>query len=466
MAIVYVHVNKFNNKKYFGRSDNSATSRWGNQGVGYRGQKFYIEGIEKFGWNNFIHKELINNITTAQSIALETFLIDEYNTINDGYNETKTYCSEQVLEEIKPLGLNLKNIIDNLSDENILDEESLETIPKVNYTYSNTSLNLRVIKDLWDNNKIYTELDIQRGLVWSGKQQQELWDTLLYGARIPEVHARVESDNSYSLMDGKQRITNCMLILKDKIPCEKKTFRNEKHQRYLTNHRMTSITFSQLPHNLQERILSNTINFAQYFNMSDEEMADFFKKLNNGTSLSEFQKIISQNFIFRKNVILPIIIQNDFLHNFFNETKIEKNQDELFVLKVLYLFCIKDIENERLDFKPEDAQKMINYIQTHDMILSIQQLSQLFTLFKQLDITPQDFEREHVKAKGPGHRINDSLRPFIFLVFNQNLDKKEYFKKFIKTAIFNGTSAADRMTPTTALKFYHMVLDEFKQITN
>ena len=464
MAIVYVHVNKFNDKKYFGRSDNSALGRWGNQGIGYKGQKFYSEGIDKYGWDNFIHKILIDDITTAQSIALETFLINEYNTINNGYNETSSFCSEKALKEIQPLGLNLKKIIDNLTNNNnILAEESLETIQKVNYNYRNTTYPLRVIKDLWDNNQIFTELDIQRGLVWNEKQQQELWDTLLYGARIPEVHARVENDNSYSLMDGKQRITNCIYIISDKIPLKKSTLRNEKHQRFLTNHNLSSILFSQLPKNLQDRILSNNINFAEYFNMSDEEMADFFKKLNNGTSLSEFQKTISQNFIFRKNILLPIIIQNSFLQDFFTDKKREKNQDELFVLKTLYLFCLKNIEMETIKLKPENAQYMIDYIQQSNTIIAIQQLTQLLTIFNEINIIPQDFERENKKGRGIGKRINDSLRPFIFLVFKNNLDKKYLFKDFLKVANLN-TTADDRMTPETALKYYHMVLSEFNRL--
>ena len=111
-----------------------------------------------------------------------------------------------------------------------------------------------------------------------------------------------------------------------------------------------------------------------------------------------------------------------------------------------------------------DAQKMIDYIQKKNLILAVQKLSELFSLFKQLNILPEDFERDHVQEKGAGHRINDSLRPFIFLVFIENTEKKAYFKRFLKQAIFNGTSAADRMTPTTALKFYHMVLDEFNRI--
>lgn len=463
MSLVYIHINKLNpEKKYIGRSDNSAISRWGNQGIGYKGQKFYKAGIEVYGWDNFIHKVLIEDISPAQAIALETYLIQAYDSINKGYNDTISYCSSQTLKEIQVIGENLKKIIDNIKIDGVLDEESLATIPKVGYSYRNTTYPLTVIRDYWNRNKIFTELDIQRGLVWNEAQQQELWDTLLCGARIPEVHVRVEGDGSYSLMDGKQRITTCMSIISDQIPLKKSTLKNEKHQRMMTNSKQSIIYFSQLPVNLQQRILDNQINFAEYYDMSDEEMANFFKKLNNGTSLSEFQKTISQNFIFRKNVILPIIIQEEFLQNFFCDNKKEKNQDELFVLKTLYLFSLDNIANTKLTMNTNDTQKMIDALNSSNLTSAISQFSRLLTIFKELNITAQDFERENKRSQDNSKRINDALRPFIFAVLNENIDKKHLFKKFLKEGIFL-TSPSDRSTPAVTHKYYVETLNTFNK---
>ena len=118
---------------------------------------------------------------------------------------------------------------------------------------------------------------------------------------------------------------------------------------------------------------------------------------------------------------------------------------------------------ETIKLKPENAQYMIDYIQQSNTIIAIQQLTQLLTIFNEINIIPQDFERENKKGRGIGKRINDSLRPFIFLVFKNNLDKKYLFKDFLKVANLN-TTADDRMTPETALKYYHMVLSEFNRL--
>lgn len=463
MATVYVHINKINQKLYFGRSNSSAENRWGNNGIGYKGQKFYSEGIEKFGWENFAHLILADDITPAQSIALETYLITEYNTIEQGYNETKSICTNEALEEIKQLGEHIKSIISNFSNDGILVEESLETLSQVSYRYGTTTYRLRNILPLWQSGQISTDLDVQRGLVWNDKQQQEMWDTLLYSARIPEIHTRRENGSKYSVMDGKQRLTTCMYILTDKIPLKKNTLRNEKHRRYLENHNKTSIVFSELPRNLRETILDIPINFAEYYDMSDNEMADLFKKLNNGTSLTSFQKTISQNYIFRQNTLIPIINYSSLFQSpFFSEKKREKNEDEQFVLKVLYLFSMDTIENKKLEMRPEDAQKMIDYVSQENLTLATSKLIQLLTVFDEYNITYEDFERGN-KRTGAEQRINDMLRPFIFYLFINNLDKKQYFKEFLTKDIFS-RKEDDRMSPATAQKYYKTMFEEFNKL--
>lgn len=465
MATVYVHINKLNQNLYFGRSNSSAENRWGTQGIGYKGQKFYSEGIEKFGWDNFAHLVLADDITPSQSVALETYLITEYDTINKGYNETKSICTREAIEEIKPLGEHLKTIINNFSINGTLAEESLDTLAQVNYRYGTTTYRLRNILPLWQNGQISTDLDVQRGLVWNDKQQQEMWDTLLYSARIPEIHTRRENGSKYSVMDGKQRLTTCMYILTDRIPLKKNTLRNEKHRRYLENQKKSSILFSELPHNLQEKILDVPINFAEYYDMSDNEMADLFKKLNNGTSLTSFQKTISQNYIFRQNVLIPIINYSVlFKSPFFSEKKREKNEDEQFVLKVLYLFSMDTIKDKKLEMRPEDAQKMIDYVSQSNLTLAINKLTKLLTIFDEYNITYKDFERANERS-GPGQRINDMLRPFIFYLFINNLDKKIYFKDFLTRDIFS-RKEDDRMSPTTAQKYYNTMMEEFNKMIN
>lgn len=100
MYIVYMHINKVNNKKYIGITKHqNAEKRWKN-GKGYDGQVFY-KAVCKYGWTNFEHKVLIHGLTLEQACRWEIKLIKHYNTMDKryGYNMTTggehtTYSSE------------------------------------------------------------------------------------------------------------------------------------------------------------------------------------------------------------------------------------------------------------------------------------------------------------------------------------------------------------------------------------
>lgn len=88
--IVYMHVNKINNKKYIGITGNDPQKRWGKNGSGYlrNKQPLFNRAIEKYGWDNFEHIILYDNLSKEDACDIEVELIREYNTQdkNYGYN--------------------------------------------------------------------------------------------------------------------------------------------------------------------------------------------------------------------------------------------------------------------------------------------------------------------------------------------------------------------------------------------
>ena len=84
--VVYMHTNILNNKKYIGITSLDPKTRWAN-GKGYRFQMFG-RAIEKYGWNNFKHEILFENLSQEEAQRKEIQLIKEYKTHNPdfGYN--------------------------------------------------------------------------------------------------------------------------------------------------------------------------------------------------------------------------------------------------------------------------------------------------------------------------------------------------------------------------------------------
>lgn len=88
MYSLYYHKNKTNNKLYFGITCKKPEIRWAN-GTGYKKQPFY-RAIKKYGWDNFEHIIIKDNLPEACAKTLEKILIYKYNTRNPkyGYNAT------------------------------------------------------------------------------------------------------------------------------------------------------------------------------------------------------------------------------------------------------------------------------------------------------------------------------------------------------------------------------------------
>lgn len=87
---VYMHVNKINNKKYIGITKTSVNKRWGCDGRGYRSDKqsVFCRALQKYGWDNFEHVILYENLSQDEACNMEIKLIKEYKTqdSNFGYN--------------------------------------------------------------------------------------------------------------------------------------------------------------------------------------------------------------------------------------------------------------------------------------------------------------------------------------------------------------------------------------------
>lgn len=78
---VYMHTNIINNKKYIGITKKSPKKRWGCKGYGYKkSQPVFWNAIQKYGWDNFKHEILFNNLSQKEAQEKEIELIAKYKT--------------------------------------------------------------------------------------------------------------------------------------------------------------------------------------------------------------------------------------------------------------------------------------------------------------------------------------------------------------------------------------------------
>lgn len=88
--VVYLHINKINNKIYVGLSKD-VKERWRDNGKNYCESPKFFNAIKKYGWDNFEHTIFAANLTKDEAINMEKLLIKKLNTTDDkyGYNITE-----------------------------------------------------------------------------------------------------------------------------------------------------------------------------------------------------------------------------------------------------------------------------------------------------------------------------------------------------------------------------------------
>lgn len=88
MYTVYQHINKINQKSYVGITKQKPENRWGNNGINYKSSPHFYAAIQKYGWDNFEHLILFENLSKEDAEKKEKELIKELDLQNPakGYN--------------------------------------------------------------------------------------------------------------------------------------------------------------------------------------------------------------------------------------------------------------------------------------------------------------------------------------------------------------------------------------------
>lgn len=343
MAIVYIHINKSNNKKYIGITKyNDPMIRWGKQGEGYKGSKFYDLGINVYGWNGFEHLVLGNDLTNIQAEQVEARLIQKLDTINNGYNES----SGAIITPDEIADIIADNFIKKIEKQTI----DYKSFLKTEYKFESVSYDINFIYNKWKLKQINTDLDCQRGYIWTEERQQGLWDTLLRKQMIPEIHA-ITNGTVYDIIDGKQRLTTIIKIVNNEIPL-KATYMTKYTKPLFEYYNKNTLYFKDLEKEIQQEILESPIRFCKYTSITDEGVIELFRKLNASAQLSDFSKGIA-NYIHIRTKYTNFILDLPFIQNVFTNKQKDASLDEMvlvrLLLMILYGLGTYDLNPQKLE---------------------------------------------------------------------------------------------------------------------
>lgn len=92
--IVYCHTLIEDNRRYIGITCMKPSLRWRKKGQRYKSNRYFYNAIQKYGWNNFKHEILYEELSKEEAKEKEIELIKKYNTQDDKYGFNLTAGGE------------------------------------------------------------------------------------------------------------------------------------------------------------------------------------------------------------------------------------------------------------------------------------------------------------------------------------------------------------------------------------
>lgn len=201
---VYMHTSP-SGKRYIGITSTSVEERWRN-GDGYKTQIFY-RAIKKYGFENFQHDILFENLTKEEAEQKEIELIKKYNTTNKkyGYNVANGgNCVGTVSEETK------RKISESNKGKHQLSEEHIEKLREINKNREHLPCSEETKRKISESNKgkqRSEEIKMKMSMQRKGMKLSEEW---LQNRTIAQTGLKRREETKQKISDAVSRAVICI----------------------------------------------------------------------------------------------------------------------------------------------------------------------------------------------------------------------------------------------------------------
>lgn len=188
---------------------------------------------------------------------------------------------------------------------------------------------LTTIRDMFDSGDIIPQPDFQRDFVYDDAKSSKLVESALMGIPIPTIYLCEETDGSYTVIDGQQRMTSFVKFLKNEFKLKKLEELTE----------LNGLFFKDLDKNIQRTIKNTSLNTIVLTKESQNLKYEIFARLNQGSVALTKQEL--RNCIFRgtfNNLLEDIVDTNKYLSELF----INENKRKNYQSYVLRFFALRN----------------------------------------------------------------------------------------------------------------------------
>lgn len=207
---------------------------------------------------------------------------------------------------------------------------------------------LSSLRDMVDEGDIIPNPDYQRDYVYNDKQASKLVESVLMGIPIPTIYLCLEEDETYSVIDGQQRITSLVRYLKNDFVLSGLQELGE----------LNGMCYKDLPKAIQKKLKSSSLSTISLLKQSSDLKYEIFARLNQGAVKLNPQEL--RNCIYRgsfNNMLGDIASTNPHLKSLFHDENNRKSYQE----RILRFFALRNY----LDYQSSMLKTMNAYMEQH-----------------------------------------------------------------------------------------------------
>ncbi|MEY8233207.1 DUF262 domain-containing protein [Oscillospiraceae bacterium 50-16] len=151
----------------------------------------------------------------------------------------------------------------------------------------NINWTAKALVNQMEKGKVNYDNAVQRSLVWDIEKKSLLIHSMIYGYAIPAMYFTRDENGVYDSLDGKQRSNAISEFLHDEFPLSDDTPAVVDENGAIED--ISGMYFSQLPEWVQDKIKDYNLTIYYYADMTEQEIREFFRRLNNGKPLSAIE---------------------------------------------------------------------------------------------------------------------------------------------------------------------------------
>lgn len=200
---------------------------------------------------------------------------------------------------------------------------------------------------------------VQRGLVWDVEKKSLLIHSMVYGYAIPAMYFTRDENKVYDSLDGKQRSNAICEFMNDEFALVTDTPPVYDDDGNMED--ISGMTFSQLPEWVQDRINEYSLTIYYYEDMTEQEIREFFRRLNNGKPLTAVE-------LTRVNtpclVVFQQLAEHDAIRNVVTAAGKRRFTDENIAMQLYHMATV-----ENPDFSTKSFREWAKSVETDNEVI-------------------------------------------------------------------------------------------------